>query len=194
MNDRASTVVIEWTGPYSWPGYESENNLPPIPKQPGIYMMTAENRNGYVVYAAGLSRRPIPTRFQEHTRKYMSGDYTVLDIGALQQGVRKEIWHGWGWTKEKRKQFENRKEAILDATRKQLAGFRIFIAQVPDRPRLLERLEAAIMDHLYRQPLPLCDVPDKGMMLAPRWESEEPVAVMNRSAVCLHGLPPTMEI
>lgn len=194
MDDKVSTVLIEWTGPYSWPGYEPENNLPPIPKQPGIYLMTVEKGDGYVLYAAGLSRRPIPTRFREHTRKYMSGDYTVLDIGALQQGLRKEIWHGWGWTEEKRRRFEGLREAILDAARKQLAGFRIFIAQVPDRPRLLERLEAAIMGHLYRQPPPLCNVPDKGMMLAPRWESEEPVTAVNRSAVCLHGLPPKMEI
>lgn len=194
MEEDESTVAIEWSGPYSWPGYESENNLPSTPRHTGIYLMTAQYRNGYVLYAAGLSRRPIPTRFREHTRKYMSGDYTVLDIAALQHGIRKEIWHGWGWTEEKRRQFENRKEAILEAARKQLIGFRIFVAQVPNRPRLLERFEASIMDHLYRQPTPLCDVPDKGMMLAPRWESEKPVTVRNRCAVKLHGLPATQRI
>ena len=187
-------VEIEWTGPYSWPGYEAQNNLPFIPKHPGIYLMTAQYRDGYVLYAAGLSRRPIAKRFREHTRKYMSGDYTVLDIAALQQGIRKEIWHGWGWTEEKRRRFEKRQEAILEAARIQLSGFRIFVAQVPDRPRLLERLEAAIMNRLYRQRAPLRDVPDKGMMLAPRWESEEPVTIRNRCAVKLHGLPVTHEI
>ena len=194
MDQDESTVWIEWTGPYSWPGFESENNLHPVPKHPGIYLMAAEYGDGYLLYAAGLSRRPIPTRFREHTRKYMSGDYTVLDITALQQGIRKEIWHGWGWTEEKRRNFQNRKEAILDAARKQLIGFRLFTAEVPERPRLLERLEASIMDHLYRQPAPLCDVPDKGMMLAPRWDSEKPVTIRNRCAVKLHGLPDAQEI
>jgi hypothetical protein len=189
-----STVEVELTGPYSWPGYESENTLPSIPKHPGIYLMTAQYRDGYIVYAAGLSRRPIATRFREHTRKYMSGDYTVLDIAALRQGIRKEIWHGWGWTEEKRRLFENRKELILEAAERQLNGFRIFVAEVPDRPRLLERLEAAIMNQLYRQPPPFCDLPDKGMMLAPRWDSEKPVIIRNRSSAKLHGLPETMEI
>ncbi len=194
MDEDESTVAIEWTGPYSWPGYEAENNLPSIPKHPGIYLMAAQYRDGYVLYAAGLSRRPIAKRFREHTRKYMSGDYTVLDIAALQHGIRKEIWHGWGWTEEKRRQFENRKEAILQAARRQLSGFRIFVAQVPDYPRALERLEASIMDHLYRQPSPLCDVPDKGMMLAPRWDTEKPVIIKNRCTVILYGLPATLEI
>jgi hypothetical protein len=103
----------------------------------------------------------------------MRGDYTVLDITAMNEGIRKEIWHGWGWSPEKRTEYENRKLIIVDAARKQLAGFRIFVANVGTQPRLLERLEASIMNRLYQEPSPICDVPDKGMMLAPRWESEE---------------------
>jgi hypothetical protein len=189
-----STRCIDWTGPYSWPGFESENNLPSLPRHPGIYLMTAEYRNGYLIYGAGLTRRPMPRRFREHTRKYMTGDYTVLDIAALQKGVRKEIWHGWGWTPEKRKRFQKRREAILDAARRQLSGFRIFVANVAGRSRILERIEASIMNHLYRLPPPLCDVPDRGMMLAPRWKSEKPVRIKHGRSVRLYGLPASDEI
>ena len=194
MDEDGTAVTIDWTGPYSWPGFESENSLPSIPKHPGIYLMTAEYQGGYLLYAAGLSRRPIGARFREHTRKYMSGDYNVLDITALQHGIRKELWHGWGWTEEKRRRFEGQKESVLHAVRKQLAGFRIFVAQVPERPRFLERLEAAIMDELYRQPPPLGEVPDKGMMLAPRWEPEKPITIKNRCSHLLHGFPETQRI
>lgn len=188
------SMEIVWTGPYGWPEFEMESNLPPIPKHPGVYLQAVEYRDGYLIYAAGLTRRPIPTRLREHTRKYMSGDYNVLDIAAMQQGIRIEIWHGWGWSPEKRSEFEKRKLMILSAVRRQLEGFRIFVTDVGSQLRILERLEASIMSPLYQQPPPFCDVPDKGMMLAPRWKSEKPITAKNRCAVTLHGLPAWLEI
>jgi len=29
-------IDIIWTGPYSWPKFESDNQLPSLPKHPGI--------------------------------------------------------------------------------------------------------------------------------------------------------------
>lgn len=189
-----SVIEINWSGPYGWPQFETESNLHPIPKIPGVYLQTVEYQDGYLIYAAGLTRRSIPKRFREHTCKYMSGDYTVLDIAAMQQGIRSEVWHGWGWSPEKRAEFEERKSIILNAVRKQLTGFRIFVADVGTQPRILERLEASIMNNLYQQPSPFCDIPDRGMMLAPRWNSENPIIAKNKCAVMLHGLPPCLEI
>ena len=160
-----SIIEIVWTGPYGWPQFEVESDLHPIPEQPGVYLQTVKYKDGYLIYAAGITRRSIPKRFSEHGRKYMSGDYNVLDIAAMQQGVRREIWHGWGWSPEKRAEFEERKSTIIDAVRKQLAGFRILVADVGTEPRILERLEASIMNNLYQQPSPFCDIPDRGMIL-----------------------------
>jgi hypothetical protein len=193
MDDRCDMAVV-WTGPFAWPKHEASANLPPIPKHLGAYLITVEYRSGYLIYSAGITRRPVPERFREHTLKYMSGDYTVLDIEAMKQGVRKEIWHGWGWSPEKRADFKSREAAIVEAARRQLAGFRIFIANVGNRHRILERLEAAIMNRLYQESAPFCDIPDKGMMLAPRWESEEIIVVRNQCSVTLHGLPGHLEI
>lgn len=188
--------IIEaiWTGPYSWPGFENENNLPSLPKQPGLYLQTFEYENGYLIYAAGLTRRAVSQRMREHTRKYRTGDYNVLSINALQRGVRREVWHGWGWTAQKRAEFSRREAEIAGATNKQLSAFRLFAADIGTQPRILERLEAAIMNALYQQPSPLCDVPDKGMMLAPRWESEAIITVHNQRDVTLYGLPDQLEI
>jgi hypothetical protein len=197
MTRTAKTIEIRWDGPYSWPAYESENNLRPIPKIPGVYLQTFEHEGGYLIYAAGLTRRPVPERFKQHTRRYMNGEYNVLDIAAAQQGVRKEIWHGWGYARNHREEFEGRKSIILDAVRKQLAGFRIFITDTVDtrrEARVLERFEAAIMGHLYQQPSPICDIPDRGMHLASRWDSENPIIVRNNCADLLHGLPALLEI
>jgi hypothetical protein len=188
------TMDVSWTGPYAWPEFESATRLPPIPRHPGAYLMTVEYLDGYLIYAAGITRRPVSTRFREHTLKYTSGDYTVLDIDAMRRGERIEIWHGWGWTPEKREDFERRKPMILAAARRQLEGFRIFVADVGSQPRILERLEASIMDCLYRQPPPFCDIPDKGMMLAPRWEDEAAILVRNSYAAAIYGLPDRLEI
>lgn len=187
-------IETTWMGPYSWPGYEQENGLRSLPKQPGLYLQTVEYQNGFLVYAAGLTRRTIPQRFREHTRKYMSGDYNVLDIVAMQQGTRREIWHGWGWSPMKRERFEEQKTLVLDAVQKQLASFRIFVTDIGTEPRLLERLESAIMNNLYNQPAPLCDVPDKGMMLAPRRNSESLIIINNEFPALLYGLPLQFEM
>ena len=197
MSRKVRTIEVRWDGPYSWLAFESENNLRPIPKVPGVYHQTFEYQGGYLIYAAGLTRRPVPIRFREHTRKYMNGEYNVLNTASAQQGVRREIWHGWGYARKHREEFEERKSIILDAVRKQLAGFRIFTTHTLDmrkEARVLERLEAAIMGHLYQQPSPICDIPDKGMYLAPRRKSENPIIVRNNCEALLHGLPAFLKI
>jgi len=189
-----TTIEVIWKGPYSWPGFEGNNKLPAIPKVSGVYLQTFQYQNGYLIYATGLTRRPIPDRFREHTRKYRNGEYNVLDIIKAEHGIRKEIWHGWGYAREHRDEFEAKKTMILKSVESQLSGFRIFLAEIEIKPRLLERLEAKIMNILSQQPSPICDLPDKGMMLSPRWDNEQPLIIRNLSRVRLHGLPSRLEI
>ncbi|GIW31825.1 MAG: hypothetical protein KatS3mg071_1999 [Meiothermus sp.] len=198
LPDRAEkdnqTITLRWEGPFAWPGFEQTVGLPPIPPKPGIYLQTFEHRGGYLIYLAGITRRPAPARFREHTRKYLNGDYNVLDVDAAQQGRRQEVWHGWGYARAHREEFEARKQEILEAVHRQLAGFRIFVGDVGDGPRLLERLEAAIMGCLYQQPPPICEIPDKGMFLAARRPAEPPITVRSVCSVVLHGLPAYLEV
>jgi hypothetical protein len=194
MAGEAVEIDVVWSGPYAWPTYESETNLPSIPKQPGVYLQTFEYQGGYLIGGAGITRRPVPDRFREHTLHYMNGDYTVLDVDAIQRGIRKEIWHGWGYAREHREEFEERKSTILQAVRKHLAALRVFVAEVDIKSRIPERIEAAIMNNLYQQPSPFCDIPDKGVFLSPRRESESPIVIKNNCTVVLHGLPSRLEI
>ena len=194
MADLSGKIKVAWKGPFSWPGYEEENRLPPIPGIPGLYLMTFEYMNGYLIHVAGLTRRPVPSRFNEHTKEYMNGKYNVLDLASAEKGIRKEIWHGWGYAREHREEFEEQKELIIEAVRKELSGLRIFVGDIGTAPRLLERLEASIMNHLGKQPSPFCDIPDTGMQLAPRWKNEEPLVIENITEVKLHGLPKYLEI
>jgi hypothetical protein len=183
-----------WQGPFGWPNFESA--LPPAPSLPGTYLQTFEYQDGYLIYAAGITRRTVRSRLHEHTKQYLSGVYTVLDVDAVQAGTRKEIWHGF-WMKprptERVAEFHARHDEIITSARRQLASFRIFVAEMKE-PRILERLEAAVMSHLYQQASPFCDIPDKGMFLAPRLSSEESIIVNNTCDHILHTLPLQLEI
>lgn len=195
MTDEKALDIF-WEGPFSWPTFEGTNFLQAVPRTPGVYLQTFEYKGGYLIYAAGLSRRPILTRFKEHTRKYMNGEYNVLNVSAAQRGIRQEVWHGWGYARTHGDEFEENKALILEAVRGQLSGFRIFTAHIEStkEDRILERLEASIMATLSEQPSPVCDLPDEGMQLAPRRQSERPVMVKNHCKAVLHGLPSFLEL
>jgi hypothetical protein len=193
---RKNRTKIEWDGPFGWP--KLEGDLPSVPERPGVYLETVEYQNGYLIYAAGITGRSMPIRFKEHTRKYMSGFYNVLAIAAMKKGVRRKIWQGF-WTdqppKDRLAEYKKRQLKIQEAARKQLAGFRIFVANIGTRQRVRERIEAAIMNNLYdKQPKPFCDVPDRHMRLIPRRKSEKPIVIKNKCKSKLYGLPVHLEV
>ena len=190
------TRIIEakWLGPFSWPSYEDQSGLPSLPDLTGLYLQTFEYKDGYLVYAAGLTRRKVITRFKEHTRNYKRGEYTVFDMDEINRGVRKEFYQGWTYARDNPEIFENDKDNILRAVDKQLASFRVFVAEISSEPRVLERLESGIMEQLYREPPPICDIPDKGMFLAAKKEGEEEITIKNISPTLLHGLPELLDI
>ena len=192
---KIATIDCKWGGPFGWPKMEGE--LPRIPAHGGVYLFTVEYQKGYLIYAAGLTSRPMPERFSEHTREYLNGVYNVLDIAAMKAGGRKQLWHGFWMGHRPRTrvaEFKRREKSIQAAARRQLAGFRIFVADVSPRKRILERLEAAIMHGLEKQPEPFCELPDKGMRLIPRRKGEMPVIVKNQCSSRLYGLPDCLEI
>lgn len=193
---RKNRNEIEWLGPFGWPKFEGD--LQSIPERSGVYLLTVEYQSGYLIYAAGITRRPMPKRFREHTGEYMNGIYNVLDVVALKAGFRKEVWHGFWMAKkrqrEKLAEYKKLQPQIQEAVRQQLSGFRIFAADIGTKPRILERLEAAIMECLYKQPMPLCEVPDRGMKLTPRRKRERPIVVENKCEAKLYGLPTHLEI
>lgn len=74
-----------------------------------------------------------------------------------------------------------------------LASYRVFVAPLDPAPRLLEHIEAAIMNTLYSADGPVSMIPDRGMALSPRWREEQPIIVRSVSPVHFHGLPAEFE-
>ena len=185
---------ITWLGPFAWPSFEEKTQLPSVPPVPGIYLLTFPFRDGFLLYAAGITRRSVLVRLREHKKKYWSGDYTILDVEHASRGERIEHWHGWGWTEEKRTEYLARQPELHDRAAQQLENFRVFVAGPLVEPRLLERIEAATMSAIYASEKPICDLADRGMHLSRRRSSEEPVELTNHSKVKLYGLPSTLVV
>jgi hypothetical protein len=183
---------IQWQGPFSWPGYENQNNLCPIPDLEGLYLLTYTYHDGYLIYAAGITKST-KKRIQCHNREYRKGNYTVLDVHAAEKGERQEIWHGWSYARTHQEEFNERKEEILTALDKQLRSLRLFVSRVTDK-RMRERFEAAIMHNIYYCKEPWSELADRGMLLKERNNDEMPVEIKNISNFKIYGLPETLEI
>jgi hypothetical protein len=193
---------LQWEGPFGWPGLEPGGQVmslaaSTVASSSGIYLWTVEHLDGFLIYAAGITRRPFVKRFREHTRAYRAGEYTLFDMASLKQGVRKEVWHGF-WSKkrtlEKLSEYAIRRQELRMAVEEQLSSYRVFVASAGPAPRLLERIEASIMYALYEAPAPACDIPDRGMALAPRWRTEQSILVRNVTCSRLHALPTELEV
>ena len=53
-------------------------------------------------------------------------------------------WKGWGWTPEKRADFEARKSTIVLLAQRQISATYIFVMNLGVTPRMLERMEKAL--------------------------------------------------
>ena len=183
---------IKWEGPFSWTGYENQNNLDIIPDIEGVYLWTFEYQDGYLVYCAGITNST-KKRFKSHTLQYKNGNYTVFEVSEAEKGNRKEIWHGWSYAREHRDEFNERKEEILKAVGEQLKSFRVFIAHISDK-RMRARFESAIMHNIYSSEEPWSELADRGMHLSKRKEYETPLEIRNISNFKIYGLPENLEI
>lgn len=191
-SEKIPKKLINWQGPFSWPGYEKYNNLSIIPDIEGIYFFTFKYKDGFLVYITGVTKST-KKRFYSHTREYKKGNYTVLNVDSAENGIREEIWHGWKYAKSNPKEFEERKEEILLAVDNQLKSFRIFTAQISDK-RMRARFEASIMRNIYYSKEPWSELADRGMFLSERYNYEMPIEIINKCEHIFYGLPKSIEI
>ena len=182
---------VFWNGPFDWPKLREKS---PLRELGGVYMWTVESDAGFVVAGFGITKRPVSQRMGEHSREILKGKYTLLDLDAMRQGIRKEIWHGlWAGhdSDERKAEFARREEELKDVARQQMAAFKIFVAEVSD-VRIQYRMEAGLMTALYDAPEPYCGLPDKGMHLVPRRENEPPITLANKPDGLFINLPETV--
>ena len=89
VDEPPNAMRLIWSGPYAWPGFESQNGLPALPKHSGVYLWTFPYQDGFLIYAAGVTRRLFRERFTEHKREFLRGAYNVFDPVQAGNGVRR---------------------------------------------------------------------------------------------------------
>ena len=117
----------------------------------------------------------------------------MLNMQELVFGIRKEIWHGWGYAKEHRDEFSRHKDYILQFVKKELEAYRLFITEVEDK-RKRERIEFAIVQSVYGSKEPWANLIDGGMALRGRFSDEIPIEVRNVCSYKVYGLSEKLEI
>lgn len=186
------TEDIVWQGPFSWPGFDPINSLIPVPDIAGVYLLTFEYKDGYILRGAGHTNS-MKRRFSQHKRECMAGRYTVLDVKSANRGERKEIWHGWGYAKTHQDEFLRHKDYILQSVEKELASYNLFITEVADRPKR-ERIEFAVMQSAYLSKEAWSDLVDGQMALRGRGNYEIPIEARNICHCKIYGIPEMFEI
>lgn len=186
------TEDLHWYGPFSWKDFEKTNKLEPLPDIAGVYLLTFEYKDGYILRSVGVTNS-MKRRFAQHTREYLAGNYTILDVDYAKVGIRKEIWHGWGYAKEHRDEFLRYKNYIMSFIKKELESYRIFITEVEDK-RKRERIEFAIVQNIYSSKEPWANLIDGGMTLRGRFNNEIPIEIRNICSYKVYGLSEKLEI
>ena len=194
LRDKEKIIQIDllWQGPFAWPGFEQINTIKPLPDIAGVYALTFEYSDGYLLYSAGITKST-KRRICAHTREYRNGKYTVLDPVCAGKGERSEVWHGWQYARQHHDEFVNRKTEIQAAAERQLQAYRIFVAEVPDT-RIRERIEAGIMENLYSSKEYWSELACRGMFLKGRYNCEMPIVVHNISSGKIYGLHVPLEV
>ena len=192
-SSKIKTQVINWEGPYAFPKFEKLNILPALPECSGVYLFTCDYLGDLVLYGLGITKQLFKKRISQHGYAYNSGKYNVLDMKALKEGIRKEIWHGWKYARSHQDEYHSRKEEISIATEMQLQNTKIYIANIEEK-RIQERIEGAIAFQLYASKAAYADIIDKGMNLKGRYNSEIPINIINNVDQKIFGLPRELEI
>jgi hypothetical protein len=131
------------------------------------------------------------------SKEFLSGAYNILDADELMQCRRVQLWHGLWYRKdrfERLDEFRSRYLELAPHIDRLLSTLRVFLAPTTLEMRLLERIEASIMDRLEAAGPPISLIPDKGMRLQRRRGQEEALSVLNKPPVLLHGIPERLEI
>lgn len=185
---------IEWKGPYCLFGYESQENPIAIPDVSGVYLFCFSIGGNYVLEYAGVTKST-KQRMKTHIREYKKGSYTIIDLDALENFERKEIWHGWDLAKseDSKKYFKKHGEYYSNTIDRQLYSYRVFVSEIVD-VRKRERIEAALMLNAYQSDERWADLVPRGMSLKGRFNCEIPIIIKNKCHTNIIGIPDKIEI
>lgn len=195
---------IKFEGPFSILG---SKNCPSIFSQSfkqAIYLWTLPYKNENYITYVGKTERSIQTRFLEHIKAYLSGDYEIVDIDQFSKGKKVIIWKGAyghkGKIKDAKfyidffKSFSEIHKSMHLKIVNLLQSHIIYVAPIKDESRFISRTEAAIYRHLLNQKGFIGEAIEKDIIVSPRWPKEKPITLQIIHDKKIIGLPNKLEI
>ena len=184
-------LIVEFSGPFSWLGQDSPSVfVAPLGQARGLYIWSISVGNQDVVYYVGLTQRTFAERFLEHFKEHASGGYHLHDPAEFAAGRKVQLWPGrFGAERQSVQEFIRRYEELIPAITALTNLYRFHLAPLTLDQRSLERIEAALANHLYASPDVVGEFQDAGIQYRPRRPSEPPFEIAFRSQVPLLGLP-----
>jgi hypothetical protein len=186
-------IIVTFEGPFGWfADREASVFGSAAGRKPGIYLWTVLTQgHGELVYYVGETGREFRLRFAEHLKEQLSGWYRLNDPQAMQTGSRVAIWPGlYGASAQKTvAPFVEQLSTMAPALRAFVHMVRFHLATYEGDARMRKRIEAAIAQHLYRQPEPVGSFQEADIHYDPRLPQEAAVEVIVRSGVPIQGLP-----
>ena len=190
-------TIVSFDGPFSWAKDEKCPNLfrQNVANKAGLYLWTVPQSEGELIYYVGITERSFKKRMEEHFKEHCAGAYHLNEPEALRNGTRKCLWPGFYDRKDKKGiadiveiygAFAN---IIVDL----LHTYRFYLAPLVLETRRLERIEEALMKHLYNQSGKVGSFQEEDILHKPRTDSEIPFNVRFQEVPDLIGIPQIME-
>ena len=167
---------LVFQGPYEWIGPTDRTIFGSgWVGHPGVYLWTVPIKGFFVPYYVGSTGKSLGDKFVEHTRAYLSGEYTIWDPAELAQRRKVELWGGL-WKPERRGMFPAYAaefEKLAPRITELLKLYRLFVGSMRGSDRMRERAEAAIIRSVRSQDPK--GILDENLKFRPRGPSESPV-------------------
>ena len=131
----------------------------------------------------------------EHLKEQLAGMYDIHDPSSLRRGATKVLWRGMygGDREESLEEYVRRLPKLSPALACYIQMIRFYIAPLRAGRRLLERVEAAIVDHL-RSRKRLYHEMFEGVRYRARRRGERPLCLRCTWPRQLLGVPRRLEV
>jgi len=184
---------VEWIGPFLFIGPKEQNLfLRPEADRRGIYLWTVEGVEGYLVHYVGQTAQSFGVRFQQHIKDQLSGVYSIYDPSDLVEGKPTKRWEGMWWKAGAWKRTADFINNLMEHSKwnfELLKIYRIFLAPPEHESRILERIEAAIVDCLRSKEGVVASMQDPKIRYRWKLKKEASFKVRFVSPCSILGLP-----
>ncbi len=194
----ADNFHVHFQGPFGW---FDDAGIPPLDQASagrgrGVYLWTIPTELGELVYYVGETKRSFAKRMKEHLEKQLSGMYHIYEPTLFASGVKRVLWNGM-YRPDPEKglgEFVNRLPTLVDSLVSFVHLMRFRVASLDCEDRIRKRIEAALSQHLRKQPEPIGLFQDDGIRYELRKRDEEPILIRCSPTGEIRGLPATIEV